>query len=282
MAICPNLSNPQVAKEFNELKQAIGEKAAYHVWSLNNGNNIDMAPNGEPSILFQVLLENADGNRIEAIRLKANTLTPKFVERFKNTDADVNGEPTNYSQIINLGTISHKPVNNYERYEITRRLKNYIYSRIYTISSKTEGKRDLSELFLYSDVHVSRQTENNNNFQYVRISLVNKEKSDKFNELKEELLSANSTNDLGGTVTAKEDLATGDILVSSTEYLSFDNVEDVWQNKIIPIDHRGDSGWYDKTRKESDELLREQENRDDDYLNNLDRLGKELQELCKR
>jgi len=40
------LSNPQVAREFNELKEATSEKAAYHIWSANNGNSIDKAPNG--------------------------------------------------------------------------------------------------------------------------------------------------------------------------------------------------------------------------------------------
>ena len=48
-AICPNLSNPDVAREFNELKEATSEKAAYAIWSLNNGNAIDKAPNGAES-----------------------------------------------------------------------------------------------------------------------------------------------------------------------------------------------------------------------------------------
>jgi len=55
--VCPNLSDKNVAKEFNELVQAVGEDAAYQIWSLNNGNGIEMAPNGRPSRLFQQLLE---------------------------------------------------------------------------------------------------------------------------------------------------------------------------------------------------------------------------------
>ena len=55
--VCPNLSDKNVAKEFNELVQAVGEDAAYQIWSLNNGNGIEMAPNGRPSLLFQQLLE---------------------------------------------------------------------------------------------------------------------------------------------------------------------------------------------------------------------------------
>ena len=41
---------------FEELKNATSEAAAYHIWSLNNGNGIDKAPNGEPSKLFSDLL----------------------------------------------------------------------------------------------------------------------------------------------------------------------------------------------------------------------------------
>ena len=58
MAImCPILSRPQVAEKFNQIKDVVGEVGAYDIWSKNNGNGIDMAPNGEPSILFQDLLE---------------------------------------------------------------------------------------------------------------------------------------------------------------------------------------------------------------------------------
>jgi hypothetical protein len=52
MIICPNKKDPEVAREFNELVQATSEAAAYHIWSLNNGNAIDKAPNGAESKLF--------------------------------------------------------------------------------------------------------------------------------------------------------------------------------------------------------------------------------------
>lgn len=32
-AFCPNLSNPQVKQEFEELVQAVGEDAAYFLWN---------------------------------------------------------------------------------------------------------------------------------------------------------------------------------------------------------------------------------------------------------
>lgn len=85
---CPNLSNKEVAEQFNELVQAVGEKAAYQIWSLNNGNEIDKAPNGADSILFQQLLDKYDGNRLAAIKDKAIT----FADNFIKGSQDENGE----------------------------------------------------------------------------------------------------------------------------------------------------------------------------------------------
>lgn len=102
MIICPNLSNPEVAREFEELKQATSEQAAYHIWSLNNGNAIDRAPNGAPSKLFQTLLEYYSGDRTRAIQAKAKTYGKSFLNWFgdwinDSTNAskvvDENGEP---------------------------------------------------------------------------------------------------------------------------------------------------------------------------------------------
>ena len=98
--ICPNFSNKQVAKEFNELKSVIGENAAYYVWSCNNGYAIDSAPNGAESILFKELLQKYNGDRVQAIREKASTYLKGFLR--KNGDwlngnsdilVDTNGEP---------------------------------------------------------------------------------------------------------------------------------------------------------------------------------------------
>ena len=71
--ICPNLSNPDVARDFNELVEATSEKAAYAIWSLNNGNAIDKAPNGAQSWLFNDLLAIYNQDRAQAIRAKANS-----------------------------------------------------------------------------------------------------------------------------------------------------------------------------------------------------------------
>ena len=100
--ICPNMSNPDVAREFNELKAATNEWAAYAIWSLNNGNGIDKAPNGEPSILFDALLSKFK-NKLRAIKEKAKYYTKSFFDIFGDWinnpteligHLDKNGEPT--------------------------------------------------------------------------------------------------------------------------------------------------------------------------------------------
>lgn len=82
MIICPNFSNPDVARDFNELKEATSEKAAYAIWSLNNGNAIDKAPNGAQSKLFQDLLQHFNGDRTQAIRAKAKVYGGPFMQWF--------------------------------------------------------------------------------------------------------------------------------------------------------------------------------------------------------
>ena len=80
-AICPNLSNPDVAREFNELVEATSEKAAYAIWSLNNGNAIDKAPNGAQSKLFEDLLDQT-GNRSDTIRAKSALYSSSFISEY--------------------------------------------------------------------------------------------------------------------------------------------------------------------------------------------------------
>ena len=84
MIICPNFNNPDVAREFNEIKEATTEKAAYAIWSLNNGNAIDRAPNGAPSILFQSLLDYYGGDRDKAIKAKSKVYKTSFLKWFGN------------------------------------------------------------------------------------------------------------------------------------------------------------------------------------------------------
>lgn len=95
--VCPNLSNKEVAMEFQELVDATSEQAAYHIWSMNNGYNIDTAPNGEPSILFQTLLDQFGGDRKKAIAEKAKTYSNSFVKWFGDWTQE---DKSNVSEIV--------------------------------------------------------------------------------------------------------------------------------------------------------------------------------------
>lgn len=101
--ICPNLHNKQVAQEYGELEDLFGPDTAHLLWSRNNGNSIDKAPNGADSILFGELLDAANGNRTEAIILKAKVYSDGFFKWFGDWTSedkenvskvvDENGEP---------------------------------------------------------------------------------------------------------------------------------------------------------------------------------------------
>ena len=118
MIICPNFNNPDVAREFEELKNATSEKAAYAIWSLNNGNAIDKAPNGAESKLFKDLLNIFNDDRKAAIRAKSKVYSNGFINWFgdwvndsENASkvVDDNGEPLivyHHTNNPNLNTFS--------------------------------------------------------------------------------------------------------------------------------------------------------------------------------
>lgn len=120
--ICPNISNKQVVKDFNEIVEALGGKpltieefknaelrnqrtgkdytameSAYKIWHYNR-DAMDYAPNGAQSKLFQDLLKLTNGDRARAIRLKSRIYSQKFLSDFSKKKkigetADINGEP---------------------------------------------------------------------------------------------------------------------------------------------------------------------------------------------
>ena len=95
--ICPNLHNKQVAKEFGELEQLFGKTAASLLWSRNNGYSIDKAPNGADSILFGELLHVANGDRTQALILKAKVYSNEFFKWFGDWTSD---DKTNVSKVV--------------------------------------------------------------------------------------------------------------------------------------------------------------------------------------
>ena len=62
MIMCPNFSDQNVLREFNELKNVVGEIGAYHIWNENIGNPIDQTQDCKPSKLFADLLQYYNGD----------------------------------------------------------------------------------------------------------------------------------------------------------------------------------------------------------------------------
>ena len=60
--------------EYKEMLDVFGaDNTAYihNLWHLNKGNPLHLDPNGNPSLLFNELLEYADGDRDLAMKLKS-------------------------------------------------------------------------------------------------------------------------------------------------------------------------------------------------------------------
>ena len=120
--ICPNLHNKQVAQEYGELEDLFGPDTAHLLWSRNNGNSIDKAPNGADSILFGELLHITNGDRTRAIILKAKIYSDEFLKWFGDWTSDnkenvskvvdKNGEPQATYHTVSLG---HNP--NFKKFD---------------------------------------------------------------------------------------------------------------------------------------------------------------------
>ena len=107
--ICPNINIKEVKDGFNEIVVALGGKpltdeefrsselrnqrqgidfaameATYKVYHRNNGNMLDLAPNGEHSVLFESLLDYYGGNRAKAIAAKSKVYSDEFFNWFGN------------------------------------------------------------------------------------------------------------------------------------------------------------------------------------------------------
>lgn len=101
---CPNKNLP----EWKELEKVVPE-VAYTIWDMNNGHGIDKAPNGEPSILFDNLIQKL-GNREEAIKAKAKIFSRDFIQSKEEYAKDSNGEPI-VDAVLTLQQVTYNEVN---------------------------------------------------------------------------------------------------------------------------------------------------------------------------
>lgn len=100
---CPNKNLP----EWKELERVVPE-VAHTVWDLNNGHGIDKAPNGEPSILFQDLLDHFDGDREAAIKAKVMIFSTSYKTWSNGKDLDANKEPI-ITDVISSPSVTYNP-----------------------------------------------------------------------------------------------------------------------------------------------------------------------------
>lgn len=149
--ICPNLSDPQIKAEFEELVAAIGEKQAYAVWDQNGGYGIDKAPNGEPSILFEQLLNHYNNDRMTAIQAKATVYGDKFKNTFgdwtqpdakKNGIVDENGEPVFNAESANIFDKESSPLQQQTTSQIDEAMKRFRAQR-YDFDATLDSLRQL-------------------------------------------------------------------------------------------------------------------------------------------
>ena len=148
--ICPNLSNPQIKAEFDEMVAALGEKQAYAIWDMNNGYSLDKAPNGEPSVLFARLLEYNNDNRQAAIQDKAKIYTNSFIEKYGNwmegEKSDkfsyVEGEPIVSKESLNIFDKQDSPLQQQTMSQIDEAMKRFRAQR-YDFDNTLDSLRQL-------------------------------------------------------------------------------------------------------------------------------------------
>lgn len=146
MIVCPNLSNPEVAREFEELKNATSEKAAYHIWSANNGNSIDKAPSGAKSILFEQLLEHTNGDRLAAIRLKSEMYKPGYL-------IDNNQEEPTITQLLDdIQGLPKEDVSS-DIVEYPKQMEKYADDKM----SQSNGEKTVADKIQYQKEWVQRK-----------------------------------------------------------------------------------------------------------------------------
>jgi len=82
---CPNIN----LQEYKDLEKAVGENRAHYLWDKNNGNSLDLTPNGDPSLLYKELLVRTNGNVVKALELKADYYSHGYLNKdnwFKNVE----------------------------------------------------------------------------------------------------------------------------------------------------------------------------------------------------
>lgn len=237
---CPLYTNKEVFDGFNEIIEAFGGKpmteeefrsselrnqrtgsdysameAAYKIYHLNNGHMLDSSRNGQPSLLFQALLEKYNGNRKYAIVDKSNYYSKEYiadhfdwlsdnVSEENKTELDVNGEP-----------ISEYQLQKQRKQEITsiQELLGFRYkfnkSNAATIFGEDISKKLISGQPVSSSDMVNQLLENrtisNDNYMLAEI-LSNHDIPVRFGQLEAGVIATTVTEDGGSFIVINQDM----------------------------------------------------------------------------
>ena len=130
MNYCGNIDDPKYREKVQHLSNILGnESAAIAAIELNNGNNLDLAPNGAESKLFNDILSlfpDSDIDRInKAFKIKATFYSSDFLNWF----GDWIHDPETSSKIVDNNNepllLFHKtPALDFEKFDISKSEKN--------------------------------------------------------------------------------------------------------------------------------------------------------------
>lgn len=109
MLFCPNFSNKSIKRSFDKLKKLFGEDVAYFLWNKNNGYGLDRYPNGQPSQLYQAVINDTNSEDAAIIAVAQNIQEQQnkqeqfYFSRKRTSDAKYNyGRAVNNSREDNI------------------------------------------------------------------------------------------------------------------------------------------------------------------------------------
>ena len=148
---CPNLSNPQVKKEFDELKDIFGEDLAYFLWDKNEGYSLDRTPTGVRSALYLSHLRVFNGNRVESLKAVAKDL----IQGKSHDDAEYHPDATHPLEQINQ-TIDSIGLSNLIDTITSVGVDINLAKAVYKAAKETKNLRSLKPIDIYNIISQQR------------------------------------------------------------------------------------------------------------------------------
>lgn len=143
---CLNFNIPQVQKDFNELKEIFkSENIAYALLSQNNGFNLDLDTEGQPSKLYNSLLIEADNDRVKALQYKAKIYSPSYlknsnwIESNKEPDISIYKNSFTIPQYKQTSSLQNKVISYLESKNIPN-IEKVLSESLYSVNDISEWK----------------------------------------------------------------------------------------------------------------------------------------------